>query len=132
MAHRKVAIIATKGNLDEAYPPLNIAVTAAALDAEVAIFFTFEGLNIIHRQASRDLPVAAGKEPLRQALQIANVPTVPTLVDMCRDLGVKLIGCQMTMDVMGVKTEDLVDGVEVGGATTFLNFAFDADVTTTF
>ncbi|CAM3739746.1 Peroxiredoxin family protein [Mesobacillus zeae] len=51
---------------------------------------------------------------------------------MAVEMGVSFIGCQMTMDVMGLQTEDFVDGIEVGGAVTFLDFAKDADVTLTF
>jgi peroxiredoxin family protein len=58
-----------------------------------------------------------------------NVPTIPELIDLCLEGGVKLIGCQMTMDVMGVKREELIDGIEVGGAATFLEFASRANLT---
>jgi peroxiredoxin family protein len=59
----------------------------------------------------------------------AGVATVPELLDICIEMGVELIACQMTMDVMGVEAEDLIDGIEVGGAATFLEFAQDADIT---
>ena len=51
---------------------------------------------------------------------------------MAQELGVTFIGCQMTMDVMGLEQTAFIDGIEVGGAVTFLEYAQDADVTLTF
>ena len=58
-----------------------------------------------------------------------NVATIAELLEQCKELGVKLIACEMSMDVMGIKREDLLDEVEVGGAATFLNFAGEAHTT---
>lgn len=73
-----------------------------------------------------------GKEHYQKGFEKANVPVIPELVEMAQELGVKLIGCQMTMDVMELEKNAFVDGIEVGGAVTFLEFAKDADVTLTF
>lgn len=132
MAKRRVAIIASNGGLDDAYKVLNIATAAAATEAEVAIFFTFEGLNIIHREGHKALTMGPGKEHFVEGFKKANVPGVSEMLDMARESGVKMIGCQMTMDVMNIGLEQLVDGVEVGGAVTFLDYAYDADTTVTF
>jgi peroxiredoxin family protein len=132
MANKKVAIIASSPGLETAYKALNIATAAAALDAETAIFFTFEGLSIIHRDAEQMLKLKPGNEGLAEGLAKANVPTVPELLEMARESGVRLIACQMTVDVMGLAKEDFIDGVEFGGAATFLDFAFDARVTLNF
>lgn len=128
----RVAIIASNGGMFDAYKVFNIATASAATEAEVAIFFTFEGLNLIHKQAHQQLPLPAGKESMMEGFQKANIPTIPELVKMASDLGVKLIACQMTMDVMGLTKEDFVDGIEVGGAVTFLDFAKDANVSLSF
>ncbi|RUS45074.1 DsrE/DsrF/DrsH-like family protein [Cohnella sp. AR92] len=128
----KVAIIASNGGLFDAYKVFNIATAAAATEAEVAIFFTFEGLNLIHKQAHHELPLPAGREPIAEGFKNANIPGIPQLVEMARELGVKMIGCQMTMDVMNLKKEEFIDGIEVGGAVTFLDFAKDANVSLTF
>jgi peroxiredoxin family protein len=128
----RVAIIASNGGLFDAYKVFNIATAAAASDKEVAIFFTFEGLNLLHKQANQQLPMPEGKEHFAEGFAKANVPSIPELVAMAQELGVKFIGCQMTMDVMGLDVNDFVDGVEVGGAVTFLEFAKDADITLTF
>ena len=105
---------------------------AAATEGEVAIFFTFEGLNLIHKEAYKQLPLPEGKEQIQQGFAQANVPSIPELVGMAQEMGVKFIACQMTMDVMGLTKEHFVDGIDVGGAVTFLDFAKDADITLTF
>ncbi|MDQ0215930.1 peroxiredoxin family protein [Oikeobacillus pervagus] len=128
----KVAIIAANGNAFDAYKVFNIATAAAATDGEVAVFFTFEGLNLIHKEGHKQLPLPEGKEAFQEGFEKANVPSIPELVEMAREMGVKFIACQMTMDVMGLEEEALVDGVEVGGAATFLNFAKDANITLSF
>ncbi|OKL37794.1 DsrE/DsrF/DrsH-like family protein [Domibacillus mangrovi] len=128
----KTAIIAANGGLFDAYKVFNIATAAAATDQEVAIFFTFEGLNLIHKEAYQQLPMPQGKEHLVEGFKKANVPSIPELVEMAQEMGVTFIGCQMTMDVIGLEKEAFVDGIEVGGAVTFLEFAKDADVTLTF
>ena len=129
---KKVAIIASNGGLFDAYKVFNIATAAAATDQQVSVFFTFEGLNLIHKEAYKQLIMPEGKEQFAEGFIKANVPPIPELVAMAKEMGVKFIGCQMTMDVMGLEKENFVDGVEVGGAVTFLEFAKDADVTLTF
>lgn len=130
--NKKVAIIASNGGLFDAYKVFNIATAAAATDQEVAIFFTFEGLNLIHKEANQQLPMPEGKEHFAEGFTKANVPAIPDLLAMAKEMGVRFIGCQMTMDVMGLDEEDFIDGIEVGGAVTFLESAKDADVTLTF
>ncbi|MDQ0162158.1 DsrE/DsrF/DrsH-like family protein [Aeribacillus alveayuensis] len=128
----KVAIIAANGGLFDAYKVFNIATAAAATDAEVGIFFTFEGLNLIHKEAHKNLPTPEGREHFQEGFKKANVPSIEELVKMAQELGVKLIACQMTMDVMNLQKEHFVEGIDVAGAATFLNFAKDADITLTF
>lgn len=130
--NKKVAIIASNGGLFDAYKVFNIATAAAATDQEVAIFFTFEGLNLIHKKANQHLPMPEGKEHFAAGFAKANVPDIPEMVEMAQEMGVKFIGCQMTMDVMGLEKKDFDAGIEVGGAVTFLDFAKDADITLTF
>jgi peroxiredoxin family protein len=154
---KRMAIIAANGTLDAAYPPMILGSTAAAMDMEVAIFFTFYGFDLIHKKRSKNLkvgpignaaaPKAFGLFPVPNILAVlpfmtrvstwmmkswmkgANVAKFEELRDACVEGGVKMIACQMTMDVMGIKKKDIIDGVEVGGAATFLEFAKDADIT---
>ncbi len=151
-AKRKVAIIASKGTLDMAYPPLILATTAAAMDADVRIFFTFYGLNILKKHGANKLQVAPianpalpvpmpnilgmlpGMTPLatqmmKNMFAKHNVVSIGELLQQAIELDVKLIACQMTMDVMGFKREDLIEPIEVGGAATFLGFATGAHTT---
>ncbi|ETP67998.1 DsrE family protein [Planococcus glaciei CHR43] len=128
----KTAIIASNGSLFDAYKVYNIATAAAASDHEVAIFFTFEGLNLINKEAYGQLALPEGKEQLAEGFKNANVPTIPELAEMAQELEVKFIGCQMTMDLFGLEKDAFIDGIDVGGAVTFLDFAKDADVTLTF
>jgi peroxiredoxin family protein len=153
MAQKKMTIIASKGSLDMAYPPLILATTAAAMDLDVTIFFTFYGLDIIKKGKADSLMVSPlgnpampmpvpiptlisslpGMEAMATAMMKSmfkkhGVATIGQLLDMAKESGVKLIACQMTMDVMGVKQTDIIDGVEFGGAAMWLDAAADSQV----
>ena len=153
-ATRKAAFIASKGTLDWAYPPLILSTTAAASGMETAVFFTFYGLNIIHRDFERKLKVdpvgnpampmpvhvpdlftaLPGMVPAATAMMKRrfaghNVATIGELLDAARESGVRLIACQMTMEVFGYEERDFVDGVEFGGAAAFLSTARQGHVT---
>jgi peroxiredoxin family protein len=151
----RLAIIALHGTLDMAYPPLILATAAAAMDMEATIFFTFYGLDIIKKGRADKLKVAPIANPampvpvpnivgmlpgmtfmatsmMNNWMKKANVAKLSELLEMAQEMGVKLIACQMSMDVMGIKKEDLIDGVEIGGAATFLEFASQNAVSLTF
>jgi len=148
-----MTIIASKGSLDMAYPPLILATTAAAMGIDVTIFFTFYGLDIIKKNNADNLKISPvgnpalpmpvpiptlvaslpGMEAMATAMMKSmfnkhGVASIGQLLDLARESGVKLIGCQMTMDVMGVKQSDIIDGVEFGGAATWLDAASDAQI----
>jgi peroxiredoxin family protein len=161
---RRLAIIASKGTLDWAYPPFILASTAAAMDWEVGIFFTFYGLTLLkkkitvkvspHANPAMPMKMPFGSEGfqnfnwpmpniltanlpgfdlaatalMRKTFKKKGVATVQELRTVCRDLGVRLISCQMTADVFGFHSSDFIEGVEAGGAATFLEFAAGADV----
>ena len=65
---------------------------------------------------------------MKKTFNNKGVATIEELRSICQDTGVKLIGCKMTMDVFGFSEEDFIDGVDIGGAATFLDFATDADI----
>ena len=149
---RKMAIIATKGTLDWAYPPLILASTGATLGWDVGIFFTFYGLKIL--QKDRHLEVGTTGNPampmpipmpqlltalpgmtpmaswmMKRQFKDHGVASIDELVNLCVELGVKMIPCGMTMDVFGFSKDGFIDGIEpVCGATHFLDWAADADV----
>ena len=155
---KKLALIASKGTLDWAYPPFILASAAAAMGWEVGIFFTFYGFDIISKKRMNALKVApignpAMPEPIpavpvkvpniigiipgmthvatafmKSWMGGANLPSIPEFVEMAQEMGVRFFACAMTMGLMGVDEEDLIDGCELVGATTFLDFAADADV----
>jgi peroxiredoxin family protein len=152
-AKKKMTIIASKGTLDMAYPPLILATTAAAMDMDVTIFFTFYGLEIIKKDNADKLkisplgnpampmpvpiPALVAALPSMQAIATSmmksmfkkhGVASVGDLLALARESGVRLIACQMTMDVMGVKESDMVEGVEFGGAATWMDVAADSQV----
>jgi peroxiredoxin family protein len=144
----RAAIIASKGTLDWAYPPLILATTAAAAGMDTSVFFTFYGLNIIHKDSASKLKVDPVGNPampmpmpipdivsalpgmvplaskmLRSRFARHNVATIGELLDAARDIGVRLIACQMTMEVFGYAEGDFIDGVEFGGAAAFMSQA---------
>ncbi len=148
-----MTIIASKGSLDMAYPPLILATTAAAMDMDVTIFFTFFGLDIIKKDNADKLkispignpampmpvpiPTLVGSLPGMEAMATAmmksmfkkhGVATIGQLLALAKESGVKLIACQMTMDVMGVQQEDVIEGVEFGGAAMWMDAAADAQI----
>jgi len=163
-APKRLALIASKGTLDWAYPPFILASAAGAMGWDVGIFFTFYGLPLLksdlHMQVSplgnpaMPMKMPFGPEGFQNIswpmpnLLMANVPgfeamatnlmkqtfknkgvaSIEELRDMCVDLDVKMIGCQMTMDVFGFKKEDFIKECTVGGAAMFLEYAADADV----
>ncbi|MBP1950920.1 DsrE/DsrF/DrsH-like family protein [Virgibacillus litoralis] len=132
MANAKVAIIAANGSLFDAYKVFNVATAAAASDEDVGIFFTFEGLNLIHKEGHKNLPLPEGKEHFQEGFEQANVPSIEELVGIAQEMGIKLIACQMTMDVMNLEKDAFIEGIEVGGAASFIDYAKDANITLTF
>lgn len=149
---KRLAIVASKGTLDAAYPPLILATTAAALDMEVGIFFTFFGLHILKKNGIERLkfvPVANPAMPMpmpnlvgalpgmtglatlmmKQTIKQKQIASIPELMDLAKESGVKLWPCQMAMNMMGIKREDLIEGLEAPvGAATFLEFAASSDI----
>ena len=153
-ASRKACFIASKGTLDWAYPPLILSTAAAAANMESTIFFTFYGLNIIRKDFEKKLRVSPVANPampmpvpmpdivtsmpgmtamatkmMKSMFSKKGVATIRELLDAARESGVRLIACQMTMDVFGYQREDFIEGVEFGGAAAFLSEARKAHVT---
>jgi peroxiredoxin family protein len=143
---KRLAIIAAHGTLDAAYPPFILATAAVAMEMDAAIFFTFYGLQILKKNHADDLMVAPIANPampmpvpniigvlpgmtsvatsmMNSWMKKANVAKLSEMLEICLDAGVRIIACQMTMDVMNIKKEELIEGIEIGGAATFLEFA---------
>ena len=153
-AMKKLSMVASKGTLDWAYPPLILATAGAAANMDAAIFFTFYGLNIIHKDFEKKLLVAPTGNPampmpvpmpdvitgmpgmkafatgmMKSMFSKKGVATIKELLDVAMEMEVRLIACQMTMDVFGYEESDFLDGVEFGGAAAFLSDARKSHVT---
>ena len=141
----KMTIIAWGGNLDRIWPTTILATTAAASGMEASVFFTFWGLfaivkpgvritgeNWMQKMMSVMNPGSADKAKLshyqflgagpamfKKLADNNNVAKPDELIALAQELGVRLIPCQMTMDLLGLKAEDLLDGLEepIGAAT---------------
>src|SRR3989344_603738 len=152
---KKMAIIATKGTLDWAYPPFILGSTAAALGFEVQIFFTFYGLQLLKKNlnlkisplGNPGMPMPMGMDKwfpvlgtaipgmeammtmmMKSKMKAKGVASIEELRSLSLEADVKMIACQMTVDLFDFKPSDLIDGVEFGGASMFLDYAGDTDI----
>ena len=152
MTTKKLAIIATKGTLDWGYPPFILASTAAALGYDVQIFFTFYGLQLLRKSLDHlnvtslgnpgmpmpmPMPVLLQALPgmqsmmtamMKQKMKSKGVASLEDLRNLCAEADVKMIGCQMTVDLFGFNPSDFISGIEMGGAATFFEFAGESDI----
>ncbi len=162
-APKRLALIASKGTLDWAYPPYILASAGAAMGWDVSIFHTFYGLTLLLKEMQAEvsplgnpampmkmpfgpdsfqkinwpIPTFAMSVPgfnamatglMKKLFKEKGVASIPEMRAMCLDVGVKMIACQMTMEVFGFTKEDFIPECSVGGAGMFLDYAADADV----
>jgi len=152
---KKLAIIATKGTLDWAYPPFILGSTAAALGYDVEIFFTFYGLQLLKKKpnlkvsplGNPGMPMPMGMDKwfpvlgtaipgmeammtmmMKQKMKSKGVASIEELREISIESEIKFVACQMTVDLFEFDTNDLIDGVEYAGAAAFFEFAEDADI----
>ncbi|WP_088008914.1 DsrE/DsrF/DrsH-like family protein [Indiicoccus explosivorum] len=147
-------IILFSGDYDKAMAAYIIANGAAAYDHEVTIFHTFWGLNalrkdhppelkkgFLERQFARMMPRGADKLPLsklnmngmgpkmiKQVIRKHNAMTLPQLVEMAREQDINLVACTMTMDLLGLQQEELLDDITYAGVAAYLADAEDGNV----
>jgi len=146
----KMVIIATKGTLDMAYPPLILASTAAAFGYDVTVFHTFWGLELLHEENSKNLKLSSVGNPnmpvpnligalpgmdsmtarmMRSKIEDNDVASVEELIETAIASGVDLQACQMTIDLLGYDEDDFYDGVTTGvGAASAFQDMVDADI----
>jgi peroxiredoxin family protein len=151
----RAALVVFSGDLDRAIAAFIIATGAAAAGLETTLFFTFWGLSIIKKKngaavSKRDLmqrmfavmtPSSSeslgvskmnyfgiGATMLRTMMKKQQVSSLEELMELARELGVRMIGCTMSMDVMGVDKAELFDGIELGGVAAFMGEAARARV----
>lgn len=153
---KSMSIIVTKGSLDWAYPPMILATTAAAMDVRVTLFFTFYGLALLKKKldlkvttlgnAAMEMPMMGahmampnlmgalpGMDSMATAMMKGlikkkGVASIEDLRDAAVDCGVRMIACQMTMDLFEFKPEDMIDGLEYAGAATYIETATQCDI----
>lgn len=141
----KVALVVFSGELDRVLAAFVIATGAAAMGQEVSMFFTFWGLSVLKNESSlkgknlfesmmavmspgstRELPVSkmnyfgVGAKMLRKMMADKNVSSLEEMIEMAREMGVKMTACEMSRDVMGIQDDELIKGFESGGAASFL------------
>lgn len=150
---KKASIVVFSGDMDKVMAAFIIATTAAASGIETSMFFTFWGLQAIKKPVStgqtffqkmlslffKDIDRIGpsklnmgglGRWMFKKMMKQQNVTTLPELRRMAVDLGVKLLACQMSMDVMGIRREDLIDEVtDVVGAATYIAEANQSHIT---
>ncbi|MCG3252646.1 MAG: DsrE/DsrF/DrsH-like family protein [Candidatus Heimdallarchaeota archaeon] len=131
---KKMAIVVHSGTLDLAYPPLMLAAAAGASDIEVDIFFTFWGLNLLKKKGLKRAKLGGawrlGTGMMKMMIKRTGMATLPDLLEAVMETGkVRLWACTATMDIMMVKKEQLIDGLEgYMGAAGFLDIAADCDI----
>jgi peroxiredoxin family protein len=148
---KKLLVVCSKGTIDMAYPPFFLATTAASMDWETHLYFTFWGMDIITKKKSGNLklpPVgnpslpmpniigmlpgmtAMATKMIKSKMKKTNMPSIEEMIKTAKDLGVKFHACTPTMQMSGVTKEDLIPEVDdIIGVATFLDLAQDADVT---
>ncbi len=147
-------MVVFSGEIDRQLASLVIATGAAAMGMEVSVFYTFWGLSALKKRrrlkgktikekmfaimtpkSLAKMPVSkmnfagVGRAMLTSMMKERQVTSVQDLFAMAREMGVKLIACTMSMDVMGITQEELMDGVLLGGVATFLGDAAKSKVT---
>lgn len=153
---KSMSIIVTKGSLDWAYPPFILATTAAAMDLPVTMFFTFYGLPLLLKDLNLQLSTlgnpamkmpmmgahiglpniasalpgadAACSKMMKNLMSKKGVAPIEELRELAIEADVRMIACQMTMDLFEYSLEDMIEGPELGGAATYIECATQADI----
>lgn len=153
---KSMSIIVTKGTLDWAYPPFILATTAAAMGVSVSMFFTFYGLPLLkkkldlqisplgkpdmampmmgmHMKMPNILAVlpgvnAAATTMMKNLIKKKGVASIEDLRTAAIESDIEMIGCQMTMDLFEFKQSEMIDGVKIGGAATYMEKALKSEL----
>ena len=130
--------ICSRDTIDGVYPSLILGINARRLGMESTIFYTFMGINVIRKGKARKVKFipngVMGAIPgmssfatwmMKKKVDKAGIPTIEELIEVAQLEGVKLVACRMTMDMMELEKDDLIDGVEIQNAEEFLKHARD-------
>lgn len=153
---KSMSIIVTKGSLDWAYPPFILGTTAAAMDVNVTMFFTFYGLPLLKKKLdlkftplgnpAMEMPMMGGHiampnmigmlpgvggmagKMMKNLMKKKGVASIEDLREAAVESDVRIIACQMTLDLFEYDVDDMIDGVELGGAATYMETALKSDI----
>jgi peroxiredoxin family protein len=133
--------ICSRDTLEGVYPSLVLSTNARRMGMDATVFFTFMGINVIRKGRAKKLkfhpPGAMGAVPgmssmatgmMKKMIEKAGIPDVEDMMDMAAAEGVKFIGCQMTVDMMGLKKEDFIDGIEIMTAEDYMKLARNSKI----
>ncbi len=146
---KRLVIVLSKATLDEAYPAFILAQTGAASGMEVDLYFTFWGMKLLDKRTAKKtklspvgnpaigmpnlLAVLPGATAMATAMMKRKIkkywPTIPEMMQQAKEMGVRMHACSPTMGLMGLKETDLIEGVDIVGASAFLGWASDNAVT---
>ncbi len=126
----KVAIVVSEGSYDKAMASVFLGSTAAGLGMDVHLFFTFFGLDLLKKNKRPKLkgmfrPFTGMFEKKMKGI---GVESFQVMMDTCSEMGVKFYACSTSMEAMGLKMEDLRDGVDILGASKFLDIAAGSNI----
>ncbi|MEW6068405.1 MAG: DsrE/DsrF/DrsH-like family protein [Nitrospirota bacterium] len=137
----KAAFITSRDTLDGAYPGLILGINAVRLGLEARVFYTFMGINVIHKgwiEKAKFHPhglmgaipgmAAMATWMMKGKIEKAQIPTLPDLQEIASLEGVKFIACKMTVDMMGLKQKDFIEGVIIEPAEEFLKYALNCKI----
>ena len=137
----KAGFICVKDTIDGAYPSLVLGINAARLGMESKVFYSFMGLNMVLKggaERAKFVPTGVmGAIPgmsniatgmMKKKIDKANIPSLSELQEVAQLEGVELIACKMTIDMMEIKKEKLIDGVPIWSAEDFLKYAIDCKI----
>ncbi len=127
---KSLCMIVTKGSLDWAYPPFILATTAAAMGLNVTMFFTFYGLPLLLKKLDLQMtPLGnAASVMMKNLIKKKGVASIDELREAAVDSEVRMIACQMTMDLFEYDSKDMIEGPEIGGAATYIEAASKSDI----
>jgi peroxiredoxin family protein len=138
-APERATFICARDTMDGVYPPLLLAINAKRLGMEATIFFTFMGLNAIRKGWAKkikfQMPGFMGAIPgmasmatgmMKKKVEKAGIPAIEDMMDMAQAEGVKLVACRMTVDMMELREDAFIDGVEIMTAEDYMKLAKSA------
>ena len=138
---RSCTFICSRDTLDGAYPSLMLAINSRRQGMDATIFYTFMGINVIRKERAKScrfipsgplgaIPgmAAVATWMMKRQIDKAGMPGVEELLEMAQLEGVKFVACRMTMDMMELKAEDFIEGVEVQTAEDYIKHAQDCQL----